>query len=182
MKRSLGKKIIMLVITVAVLLIVTCICVSALVVRRMMYNEYIITADSMAGTVAAITDGDRLERITKKVMEIYRSADNKMNNKQHDEPGFDAYAGQFLFLTDDPDYIAARDELRSIQDVSEVDCVYTLFVVPEEKTCVYIVDAAYEDIVTPGRFDLVEESCYPYLDDLTQGFRHLLPTRPNTAG
>ncbi|MBQ4312399.1 MAG: GGDEF domain-containing protein [Oscillospiraceae bacterium] len=170
MKRSLGKKIIMLVITVAVLLIVTCLCVSALVVRRMMYNEYIITADSMAGTVAAITDGDRLERITKKVMELYRSADNKMNNKQHDEPGFDAYAGQFLFLTDDPDYIAARDELRSIQDVSEVDCVYTLFVVPEEKTCVYIVDAAYEDIVTPGRFDLVEESCYPYLNDLSQGF------------
>ena len=134
MKRSLGKKIIMLVITVAVLLIVTCLCVSALVVRRMMYNEYIITADSMAGTVAAITDGDRLERITKKVMELYRSADNKMNNKQQDEPGFGEYAGQFLFLAEDPDYIAARDELRSIQDVSEVDCVYTLFVVPEEKS------------------------------------------------
>ena len=58
MKRSLGRKIVMLVISVAVLLIVTCICVSAVVVRNMMNNEYILTADSMAGIVAVTVDGE----------------------------------------------------------------------------------------------------------------------------
>lgn len=178
MKRSLGKKIIMLVVSVAVLLIVTCICVSALVVRKMMDSEYSVTANSMAGTVSVTVDGDRLERVTKKVMELYRSADNKMDNVHQDDPGFNAYADRFMFITEDPDYIAARDELRSIQDISEVDCVYTLCIVPEDKTCVYIVDAAYEDIVTPGRFDQVEEVCYPYLDDLTQGFPAFITDTP----
>lgn len=178
MRRSLGKKMIMLVISVAGLLIVTCICVSALVVRKMMDNEYSVTADSMAGTVAATADGDRLEHVTKRVMELYRSADNKMDNARQDEPGFDAYAERFMFLTQDADYIAARDELRRIQDVSEVDCVYTLCIDPEKKTCVYIVDAAYEDIVTPGCFDLVEEVCYQYLGDLTQGFPAFITDTP----
>ena len=178
MKRSLGRKIVMLVISVAILLSVTCILISAFVIRKMMEDEYIITADSMAGTVAATVDGDRLERITKKVMELYYTADNRMSNVQQDESGFNEYADRFRFLTDDPDYIAVREELRSIQDVSEVDCVYTLCIDPEEKTCVYIVDAAYEDIVAPGLFDLVEKVCYPYLDDLTQGFPAFITDTP----
>ena len=170
MKLSLGRKIVILIISVAVLLIAVCITVSGFVVRSMMEKEYMITADSMAGTVAQMTDGDRLERITDKVMERYYACDNKVCNTDTEDPAFKDYQAVYLDLTEDEDYIAVRDQLRKIQDVSEVDCVYTLFIVPEDKTCVYIVDAAHEDIVTPGCFDMVEESCYPYLSDLSQGF------------
>ncbi|MBR6874417.1 MAG: diguanylate cyclase [Ruminococcus sp.] len=170
MKMSLGRKIMVFVVLLSVLIITICIVVSGIVFRRLMDKEYLITGDSMAGTVAVSVDGDRVKKITDKVMAIYRSTDVKISNEAQDEDGYEAYCGLYKHLMDDPDYIAVRDSLRKIQDVSEVDCVYTLFIVPEEKTAVYIVDAAHEDIVPPGCFDYVEESCYPYLDDLEQGF------------
>jgi len=170
MKLSLGGKIVLLIILVAVILSGTCIFVSSAVNRSTMEKEYIITADSMAATVAATTYGDRLQRITDKVMKIYHASDNKISNDQWENPDYEAYTAQFLSLMEDEDYIAIREELRRIQDVSEVDCVYTLCISPEDKTAVYIVDGAYEDIVTPGCFDMVEECCYPYLNNLKQGF------------
>ncbi|SDA17430.1 diguanylate cyclase (GGDEF) domain-containing protein [Ruminococcus sp. YE71] len=170
MKLSLGRKIVILVISVAVLLIITCIIVSGVVVRRLMYKEYIITADSMAGTVAAMVDGDKMEKITEKVMAAYNASELRISNEDTDDPNFEKYQDQFLYLMGDKDYIEIRDTLRTIQDISEVDCVYTLYVLPDEKEAVYIVDAAHQDIVTPGCFDHVEKSCYKYLNDLEQGF------------
>ncbi len=171
MRLSLGKKIVIMIVLVAVLLIVACIAVSGIVVQNMMNKEYILTADSMAATVASIVDGDRMEEIADKVMDMYRASSVRLDNTKQSAPSFDAYTEQFLPLMQDEAYIDIQNSLRSIQDVNEVDCVYTLGVSPEDLTLVYIVDAAYdEEFVTPGRFDFVEESCYPYLDDLTQGF------------
>lgn len=178
MKISLGRKIVIMVILVAVLLSCTCIVVSAAVNRTTMEKEYIITADSMAATVAVTVDGDRMQRITDKVMAIYNSSENKYSNEQADEPGYAVYTAQFAHLTEDEDYIAMRDQLRRLQDVSEVDCVYTLCIDAKSKTAVYIVDAAYEEIVDPGCYDMVEESCYPYLDDLTKGFPAFITNTP----
>ncbi|MEE5994162.1 MAG: hypothetical protein V3G42_13160 [Oscillospiraceae bacterium] len=152
MKLSLGGKIVLLIVVVAVLLSGTCVFVSSAVNRRTMEKEYIITADSMAATVAVTTDGDRLQKITDKVMEIYHASDNKISNDQWENPDYEAYTAQFLPLMEDEDYIAVREELRRIQDVSEVDCVYTLCISPEDETAVYIVDGAYEEIVTHGLF------------------------------
>ena len=170
MKLSLGSKIVLLVITVAVLLSGTCILVSGAVNRRTMEAEYVITADSMAATVAVMVDGDRMQAVADKIMEIYRKSENRMDATQGEKAGYDAYLAQYSHIMEDEDYLELQDSLRKIQDVSEVDCVYTLFVVPDEKVAVYLVDGAYgEDLVPPGTFDKMEESCYPYLDDLSQG-------------
>jgi len=178
MKISLGRKIAFLIISVAVLLSGICIIVSGAVNRKTMEKEYIITADSMAATVAVTVDGDRMQKITEKVMEIYDNADDKLSNEEQENPDFEAYAGQYLHLMKDEDYLIIRDRIRKIQDVSEVDCVYTLYPVPEDETAVYIVDAAYDDIVTPGRFDMVEEVCKQYLDDPKQGFPAFVTNTP----
>ena len=171
MKLTLGKKIVLLVILIAVLLSCTGVIVSGVVFTRVMEREYIITSDSMAATVAQMMDGDQMKRVADRVMEIYRKADNKMDNTRWDEEGFEEYAAQYLDIMEDPDYLAVQTQMRKIQDVSEVDCVYSLCIVPEDKTAVYIVDAAYdEELVTPGLFDLVEPSCYQYLDTPEVGF------------
>ena len=154
MKLSLGRKIVILIILIAVILSGTCILVSSAVNRSTMDKEYIITADSMAATVAVTVDGDKMEIITDKVMELYRSSAD-------DE--------QCIALMQDEVYIDMQTALRKIQDVSEADCVYTVYICPEEKTAVYIVDGAYEDITPPGHSNLLEEICYPYLDDLSEG-------------
>ena len=171
MKLSLGGKIVILIILIAVILNGTCISVSAIVFSKIMEKEYIITSDSMAATVAAVVDGDKVEIITNKVMEIYSKAENKVCNTEWETPEFDSYAEQYLHLMEDETYIEVQNSLREIQDVSEADCVYTLRICPEEKTAVYIVDAAYnEELVTPGCFDMVEEVCYPYIHKLNMGF------------
>ena len=79
MKLSLGRKIMLLIIVVAIVLSMTCLVVSGIVNRKTMENEYAITADSLAATVAVLTDGDQLERISNKVAEIYKSSPDKMN-------------------------------------------------------------------------------------------------------
>ena len=180
MKMSLGKKIALLVIIIALILSGTCLLVSNYVFRNIMESEYEITADSMAATVAATTDGDRMKEITEKVKSIYDASELKIDNTQTEDPKFDEYYEQYIHLMDDEAYLEAREQLRKVQDVSEVDCVYTLCPVPEDKTLIYIVDAAYdeEEIVTPGCFDYAEESCYKYLDDLTKGFPAFITDTP----
>ena len=171
MKLSLGRKIMLLVILVAVVLSLTCLAVSGITNRKTMESEYSITADSLAATAAVLTDGDQLERITNKVVEIYQSSTDRMSTLEADKDGYSAYLAQYSQLMEDPDYLALQSALRKFQDPSEADCVYTLCVQPKDKTLIYIVDAAYDDeLVPPGSFDLVEESCYRYLGDLTQGF------------
>ena len=77
LKIPLGKKIVLFIIIVAILLSGTCIFVSGVAVKNMMDKEYIITADSMAATVAETIDGDKMQIITDKVMEIYNNTDLK---------------------------------------------------------------------------------------------------------
>ena len=168
-----------MVIMIAVVLITTCIVVSAAVVRNMMNKEYILTSDAMAATVAEIVDGDKVDDITHKVMEIYHSSGQKLDNTQTDDPRFAEYAGQFLPLMEDPAYLDVQVMLRKIQDNSEVDCAYILAINPNDKTAVYIVDGAYgDDIVTPGCFDMVEPSCYQYLSTPEQGFPAFISKTP----
>ena len=178
MRLSLGKKITVLMIAFAVLLSGTCMIVSAAVNRSTMEKEYIITADSMAATVAVIVDGDRMQRITEKVMEIYDRSDQKLSNEEQENPAFEAYAAQYLHLMNDEDYLVIRDQLRKIQDVSEADYIYTICPVPEDGTAVYIVDAASDHAVTPGLFDYAEEKNLIYMNDLKQGVPAFVTNTP----
>ena len=179
MKLSLGRKIVILVIIIALILSGTCICVSGVVIRNMMNDEYVITADAMATTVATMVDGDAAGRITEKVMAIYNNSEVKLDNTQTDDPRFEEYAAQYYDLMDDEDYLSVQECLRRIQDNGEADCVYILMMDPEEQTAIYIVDAACEDdLVTPGCFDIVEESCVPYLSTPEVGFPAFISKTP----
>lgn len=171
MKLSLGRKIVFMMIIIAVILTATCIAVSCIVFKKIMEKEYIITADSMAGTVAVTVDSDRMQAITEKVMKLYNSSEISFENVEKDDPQYKAYCEQFSKLTEDEDYIEIRETMRSIQAVNEVDSIYTVFIDPDKKLAVYIVDADDEDeIMYPGCVHRLEERYYQYLDDLTQGF------------
>lgn len=180
MKMSLGKKLTALVIVNAVILGMTCITVNDYVFRKVLNDEYKITADSLAATAAVMIDGDKLREITDKVTERYYDSENKIDNTKWETPEFEEYSEQFIDLMEDDAYIEVRDQLRKLQDASEADCVYTIFIDTELKNAVYIVDAAYEEdeIVTPGCFDFIEDVCYPYLDDLSQGFPAFITNTP----
>ena len=71
MKLSLGRKIVISVVGIALLLSCTSICVSGAVIKSMMEKEYTVTSDCMAATAATTVDGDTMQIITDKVMDIY---------------------------------------------------------------------------------------------------------------
>ncbi|MCR4646829.1 MAG: diguanylate cyclase [Oscillospiraceae bacterium] len=179
MKLSLGKKIMLLIIAMAVLLSGACIVVSALVNQDTMDDEYKITADCMAATVAIFMDGDEIQPFTEKVMAAYHAADHKMSNEEWEDPAFAAYIGQFAYLMEDEDYLAIRQRIRTIQDVSEADCVYLLGLDPVDNTAIYIVDAAYGDEnVPPVSFDNLDEFNYENVQDPEKGLPAFVSDTP----
>lgn len=179
MKFSLGQKIVMLITVVAVILTGTCVTVSTAAHRKTIRNEYMITADSMASTVAVSVNAEQMEKICDQVMEIYRGSDIKLNSTQYEDPRYDSYMEQYLSIMDEPEYQSIQNELREIQDVSEVDCIYTVMICPEDETYIYLVDAAYDDeFVPPGCIDSVEESCLKYLHDPEKGFPAIVTNTP----
>ncbi|MBP0973111.1 MAG: hypothetical protein J5851_04310, partial [Oscillospiraceae bacterium] len=179
MKLSLGKKIMLLIIAVAVLLSSACIVVSALVNQNTMDDEYKITADCMAATVAVFMDGDEIQPFTEKVMAAYHAADTKMSNEEWEDPAFGTYISQFAYLMEDADYLAIQQRIRTIQDVSEADCVYLLGIDPVDMTAVYIVDAAYGDEnVPPVSFDKLDEFNYENAEDPEKGLPAFVSDTP----
>ena len=112
MKLSLGRKIVIIVTLTAVIISVTCVTVSSIVFRKIMDNEYVITADSMAATVAGTIDGDKLQPLTEKIMAIYKADGNKISNEETDDPGFEDYAAQYLDIMNDQNYIDVQKFMR----------------------------------------------------------------------
>lgn len=179
MKFSLGQKMVMLIVVVAVILTGTCVTVSTATHRKTIRNEYMITADSMASTVAVAVDAEKMEKISEQVMEIYHASDLKLDSTQWDDPRYDSYLEQYLAIMDEPEYQSLQSMLRELQEVSEVDCIYTVMICPEDETYIYLVDAAYDDeLVTPGCIDPVEETCIQYLNDPEKGFPALVTNTP----
>ena len=179
MKFSLGQKIVMLITVVAVILTGTCVTVSTAAHRKTIRNEYMVTADSMASTVAVTVDAEQMEKICDQVMEIYHASDIKLDSTQWEDPRYDSYLEQYLDIMEEPEYQSLQSELRELQEVSEVDCIYTVMICPEDETYIYLVDAAYDDeLVTPGCIDPVDETCLRYLHDPEKGFPALVTNTP----
>ena len=165
MKISLGKKIVMMFIVFAVILSGICIAVSGAVNRKTMDKEYMITADALAATVAVVVDGDSIEGVADIVMEVYHSSGINLNNIKYDE-----YASRYSEIIENADYVKLKKQLTDLENVCEADRVYTVFVSPEDKTEVYIVGGTDDEFTAPGSYDMVEDCCQEYLDDLIQGF------------
>ena len=179
MKFSLGQKMVMLIVVVAVILTGTCVTVSTATHRKTIRNEYMITADSMASTVAVSVDAAQMEKISEQVMKIYQTSDLKLDSTQWEDPRYDSYLEQYLTIMDEPEYQSLQSNMRELQEVSEVDCIYTVMICPEDETYIYLVDAAYDDeLVTPGCIDTVDENWLRYLHNPEKGFPALVTNTP----
>ena len=170
---------VMLIVSVAVILTVTCGTVSAITHRKAIRNEYMITADSMASTVAVAIDAEQMEKISEQVMKIYNASDLKLDSTQWKDPRYDSYLEQYLSIMDETEYQSLQSMLRELQEVSEVDCIYTVMICPEDETYIYLVDAAYGDeFVTPGCIDIIEKAWLRYLKTPEKGFPALVTNTP----
>ncbi len=154
LKLNIRKKTIIMIIIFALVLISVSAAVYIRVVFSLNEKSNSDKAESIAATVAAVTDVDRYLRVRDSVLAIYNSAENKVSSDRWGEPEWEEYTALFADIEKSADYIALRDDLRRIQNVNSVDCVFLGYIEPETAICVYVVDASMTNACPPGCLDM----------------------------
>lgn len=172
MRHSLRLKAFLLIIIIALLLGAVSIFVSGRAVTQLIRNNYEDNALALAKTAAVVIDGEALASLKDKTADIYSSLDpsERVNSDEWGSDEFNAYLDHFKDLNKTREYQTLLRQLREIQDVNDVDCVYTLYLEAENEETLYLVDAATEDPCPIGVIDSLLEQNLPILTDPTIGF------------
>ena len=179
MKISLKWKTIILVVSVIAVISVVMIAAIAIGGNSIIRSQYSERSLEISGIAAVSVDAEQVRAVRDAVLEIYESAENKVTSEEWGTPEFEAYVSLYAGIEQMPEYIAVREDLRRIQDVSDVDCFYIVYLDMENVRYVYLVDAAYEDACPPGCIDPFYAG--EEIMDRTDPYRNFLPNITNTA-
>ena len=170
MKLSLRAKTAILIILFTVVLGAASIVISSQALRQVVDDSYRSRANGVANSMAAVLDVEKAASLKDAVMSIYQETEDKVSSDEWGTPEFETYISRFSAIENMEEYQSLREQLRSLQDVNEVDCLYLVVVDPSEKNVVYLVDGAYEDACPPGCIDPLYEENQGLLTDPTIGF------------
>ena len=181
MKISLRTKTFLLIIIIAAILSTVGVIVSSRFINQLVDDEYRQRAKEITDTVAVTIDADRFESLADAILEIYNQTDEKVISDEWGTPEFDKYIANFSRLEESEDFQALRNQLRKIQDVNDVDCLYLILIDAPTKGFIYAVDAAYEDACPPGCLDPIYDENRELLTNPARGFPPYL-TNTETYG
>ena len=170
MKFSLRSKTIILVVVIAAILGTAGILVSSHYINRLVNESYKKRADEITKTVASVLDPEQAAILKKSLLEIYRSTENKVFSDDWGSPEFNAYVAHFSELEETPEFQSLLTQLRKIQDVNDVDCLYLTIIDAATEGFIYLVDAAEEDPCPPGCLDPIYEDNRELLTNPERGF------------
>ena len=157
MKFSLRAKTVMLIVAIALVLSLAGTMISVEAFRDIIDNTYKNRSLDVSRTVAAVVDAELAESLLDAVMAIYNATDEKVGSDEWETEAFETYIAHFAEIEQREDFQELQKELRTIQDVNDVDCLYLCTVDTERKTMIYLVVGAYENACPPGCFDPVYE-------------------------
>lgn len=170
MRFSLRFKTAILIILATVILGTASIIVSSVALRRVVNDTYRKDASGIANSVAAVLDKERAARLRDAILTIYNATDEKVGSEEWGSEAFDAYTARYDDVAQSEDFLFLQQQLRSIQDVNDVDCLYLATIDIPTESFIYLVDGAYEDACPPGCIDPVYEENRDLLTDPTIGF------------
>lgn len=170
MRFTLGKKIVLLLIVFAIVLSGVAIAISYGVIDTMNEQHYMAKANELAATVARTIDAPKAQKLADAAQSVYDATDEKVLSDEWGSPEFNAYVGRFADIAETPEYRELLAHLHGLQEVNDVECFYIWLVVPEDKTCMYLVDAADEDPCPVGCIDPLYDFNEKVLSDSTAGF------------
>ena len=161
MKFSLNKKTILLIVCIAVVISILSIVIYNKGIHDVIESQYEDRSIDIANLVAVEIDTERLEKVQRAVREIYNQIDSadRVMSDQWGTPEFEAYVAHYASVEEMEEYQTLRADLRRMQDVLDVDCLYITWLNVVDECNVYLVDAAYEDACPIGCIDRI------YIDD-----------------
>ena len=165
LKFPIHIKTIVLIIVFALIVIISATATFNRLYTKRTHARFEQTAESLSKTVAETVDAESFARLKERVDDRFQAADPKVPNSEWGSDEWTAYIALFQDIEQDPDFVTLRDELRRIQDVNPVQCVYLVYVDPSTFTAVYVVDAAHEDACPPGSFDVLMEIHRPLAEN-----------------
>ncbi|MGX8706829.1 MAG: GGDEF domain-containing protein [bacterium] len=170
MKFSLRTKTALLIILATAVLGTSSILISSQALRQVVNDTYRNSASGVASTMAAVVDGERVARLNDAVMAIYHATNEKVGSEEWGSAAFNTYSARFAGIEQNEDFLFLRQQLRMIQDVNDVDCLYLSTLDSETANFIYLVDGAYEHACPPGCIDPLLEENHDLLTDPTIGF------------
>ena len=168
MRYSLRKKTVTLIVMIAVLIGTTSILLSSRFISQLIDTTYKDKAADIAQTMAAITDADRARKLKDAVMAVFDSTDKIIYSDDWGTPEFDDYIARYTDLKETEEFQFLLSQLRKIQDVNDVDCLY-LSCIGGDNSFLYLVDGAYEDACPPGCADPLYEENKELVDNPRRG-------------
>ena len=169
LKMNIKKKFIILVIIFATLLSGVALLISSKTISDMVDETYKNRANEIAATVARVIDADATEKLSDEILDIYHKSDDKVSSEEWGSEQFNNYVAKFEYLRDSKEYQTLLKQMRSLQEVNSVDCIYIWDMDFEGKQCIYIVDAALEDECPPGCYDPLYDFNEGIIDDPDRG-------------
>ena len=167
---NLKNKFIIMVVVFATLISGAALLLSSRTIADMVDESYRSRANEIAATVARVVDPEATEKLTDEVMAIYNATQDKVGSDDWGSPAFEAYIAKYEHLRNTDEFKLILKQLRSLQEVNDVDCLYFMAVDYEGKKCIYVIDAALEDECPPGTIDPLYEINYGVIEDHSLGF------------
>lgn len=166
-RRSLSRKVAMLILLFAFLLAVAAAFVSYYIFAKTVDNYYGNVTMNVARTAAAMVDKELAKYYTDAFKEIYLAdpAPEWDSDEEHT-----AYLAEYDALKEEG-YGQLFDTLYRVKEANSVLSLYIVYMDQQTKTCVYIVDADTSEGVCPaGTWDIVYEQNYEALSHPEGGF------------
>ena len=170
MKFPLRIKTIILIVLVAALISTVSIVVNNRFTGNLVDADYRKRADEIAHMVALSIDAGRLSAVKTQILDVYNATEDKVLSDDWGSPEFEAYTARYDGVVKSQDYQVILEQLKSLQEVIDVDCLYTGFVEPNDVKMIYLVDAAEEDACPPGCIDPLYEENHELLTNPDRGF------------
>ncbi len=177
MRFSLGKKTVLIIIFMAVLLCTTAVLISRYVFSGTNDETFRKEAVNLATTVSVSIDAERAYRLQQKVQAIYDTIDEKIGSEYTGTPEHDAYLANFSAIENDEDFLQTRQVMMNILQANDVESIYVSFVDPVGLKTVYIADAS-EDSCPPGTCDLLFPENRRVINDPEIGFPPYITNTP----
>ena len=179
MRFSLNRKAILMMVCSTALIGVLAIVIYNKGINDVIKNQYEERSIELTKMVAVELDAEQIQNVQQAVSEIYDNCDNKVMSDKWGTPEFEEYVSQYSSVAESEDYRAVLADLRRMQDVLDVDCLYTVWADVPGECYVYLVDAAHEDACPPGCIDpFYWDNPAEHLKDLENAFASNITNTP----
>ncbi len=149
---NIGSKAILMIISFALVLILTAMTQFSTTLSNNNKNTYKNTANSLSATIATIVDREEFSELKTQVKTIYDKSASKPTSEEWGSDKWKAYIKQFDEIKNSPTFIRVRQNLRDIANsnkANSVDCFFLAYVDVAHSHLIYLVDTAPDDDACP---------------------------------